>query len=151
MLTLMACYLNHMNLIIHAAGILEGYNATSFEKVLQDFEVLNHVKRYVREFDINEDTLALEEIEEVGHSGEYITSEHTLEWCRKEPMMPEVSSRAVVPDPVNQFQNRLEAYKARLLKKYVKPEIDAEKLAQIKDIFEKAGLPRTWMDMVDEL
>ena len=26
-----------------------------------------------------------------------------------------------------------------------------QKKADIKDIFEKAGLPRTWMDMVDEL
>lgn len=151
MITLLACYLNHVNLIIHAAGILEGYNATSYEKVLQDFEVLNYVKRYVREFDINDDTLALEEIEEVGHSGEYITSEHTLEWCRVEPMKPEVSSRAYVPDPVNQFQNRLEAYKERLLSKYVKPQRDSEKLEKIKDIFEKAGLSREWMEMVDGL
>lgn len=151
MLTLLACYQNHVNLIIHAAGILEGYNAISYEKILQDFEVLKYVKRYLREFDINEDTLALEEIEEVGHCGEYLTSEHTLEWCRKEPMVPEVSSRSVVKDPVNQFQNRLEAYKERLLKAYVKPEVDPEKLSKIKDIFEKAGLDRAWMDMVDDM
>ncbi len=151
MITLLSCYLNHQNLIIHAAGILEGYNSTSYEKVLQDFEVLKYVKRFVREFDINEETIPMEEIQDVGHTGEYITSEHTLEWCRQEPMIPEVSSRSVVADPVNQFQNRLEAYKERLLKKYVKPEVDAEKLAKIKDIFEKAGLSRQWMDMVDEL
>jgi hypothetical protein len=29
--------------------------------------------------------------------------------------------------------------------------VEAEKLAKIKDIFEKAGLDRKWMDMVDEL
>ncbi len=151
MITLMACYMNNMNLIIHAAGILEGYNATSYEKVLQDFEILKYVKRFVREFDINEDTLALDEIKEVGHSGEYLTSEHTFEWCRIEPMVPEVSSRAVVKDPVNQFQNRLDSYKERLLAKYVKPEIDTEKLDQIKDIFEEVGLKREWMEMVDQM
>lgn len=151
MITLMACYENDMNLIIHAAGILDGYNAVSYEKVLQDFEILNYVKRYVREFDINEETLAFEEIEEVGHSGEYLTSEHTFEWCRKEPMAPRVTTRGVVADPVHQFQKRLDAYKERLLERYEKPEIDPEKLGKIKDIFEEAGLSRAWMDMVDGL
>lgn len=151
MITLMACYENHMNMIIHAAGILNGYNAVSFEKVLQDFEVLNYVKRYVREFDITDETLALDEIKEVGHTGEYLTSEHTFEWCRREPMTPQVSSRGTVKDPVHQFQNRLDAYKARLLKQYQKPEMDPQKLPKIKDIFESAGLSRQWMDMVDEL
>ena len=151
MITLMACYENHMNMIIHAAGILDGYNAISYEKVLQDFEVLNYIKRYVREFDINEETLDLEDIKEVGHMGEYLTSEHTFEWCRKEPMIPEATSRGVVTDPVNQFQNRLDKYKERLLNKYQKPEMDAKKLGEIKDIFEAAGLSRQWMDMVDEL
>ena len=151
MITLMACYENHMNMIIHAAGILDGYNATSFEKVLMDFEVLRYVKRYMREFDITEETLDLEDIFEVGHTGEYLTSEHTVEWCRKEPMKPEVSSRGVVLDPVNQFQNRLDSYRQRLLNSYVKPEMDPAKLAEIKDIFEAAGLSREWMDMVDEL
>lgn len=151
MITLMACYENHMNMIIHAAGILNGYNAVSFEKVLQDFEILNYAKRYVREFDINEETLALDCIKEVGHSGEYLTSEHTFDWCRVEPMNPQVSSRGTVADPVNQFQNRLNQYKERLLAKYEKPKTDPAKLAEIKNIFEKAGLSRQWMDMVDNL
>ncbi|MDO5411020.1 MAG: trimethylamine methyltransferase family protein [Lachnospiraceae bacterium] len=151
MITLMACYENNMNLIIHAAGILDGYNGVSYEKVLADFEVLNYIKRYLREFDINEDTLALEYVEEVGHTGEYLTSEHTFEYCRAEPMIPHICSRGVVKDPVNRFQERTEAYKARLLNKYQKPEIDPEKLAKIKDIFEAAGLSRAWMDEVDQM
>lgn len=151
MLTLMACYENHMNLIIHAAGILEGYNGISVEKVLQDFEILKYIKKYVNEFEINEETLDFEDIEEVGHSGEYLTSEHTFEWCRREPVIPEVSSRGVVQDPPNQFQNRLNDYRERLLKKYKKPEMDEEKLEEIKKIFEAAGLNREWMDMVEKL
>lgn len=66
-------------------------------------------------------------------------------------MTPQVSSRGTVKDPVHQFQNRLDAYKARLLKQYQKPEMDPQKLSKIKDIFESAGLSRQWMDMVDEL
>ena len=42
MMTLMADWSNNMNLIIHSAGILDSYNATSYEKLIQDFEIVRY-------------------------------------------------------------------------------------------------------------
>ena len=47
-------------------------------------------------------------------------------------MTPQVSSRGTVKDPVHQFQNRLDAYKARLLKQYQKPEMDPQNCQKSK-------------------
>ena len=149
MLTLLADYEAHMNFIIHTAGILDGYNSTSYEKVLQDFEILRYIKRYMHDFEINEDTIPIEDILEVGHTGQYMTKEHTFEWCRREPLEPMVSTRGVVNDPVNQFQNRLDAYYKKLMDAYTQPMVDKDTLAKVKDALEKGGLDRSWMDVVE--
>ena len=62
------------------------------KKVISDFEVVRYVLRYLREFDINEDTIPLDLIDEVGHDGEYLTKDHTFQYCHTEPLAPTLCS-----------------------------------------------------------
>ena len=151
MLTLMADWSNNMNLIIHSAGILDGYNSTSYEKLIQDFEILRYVKRYFKDIEVNEDTIPLELIGEVGHTGEFLTSEHTLEYCRQEPLEPTISSRGVVADPVNQMMSRIESRCAQMLAGYRRPELDSAVLTKIKDILSDAGIDRGVLDKIETM
>ncbi|MDW7673254.1 MAG: trimethylamine methyltransferase family protein [Bacillota bacterium] len=82
-----------VNFVLHAAGILQYYNAMSFEKFMLDEEVCGMVKRIKRGIEINTDTLALDIIKEVGPGGEYLTAAHTFQHCRTEYFKPTISDR----------------------------------------------------------
>ncbi len=152
-LTLLACCQNKVNFIIHSAGILDGYTCTSYEKVISDFEVIRYVKRYLREFEINEDTIPLDVIDEVGHDGEYMTHEHTLEYCRVEPLSPQLCSRGVVKDPANQYALNIEKRLAEMLNAYDEkaPACDEAILSQIKDIFAEQGLDHEFLVSIETM
>lgn len=152
-LTLLACAQNGVNFIIHSAGILDGYTCTSYEKVISDFEVIRYVKRYLREFEIDDDTIPMDVIEEVGHDGEYITQEHTFEFCRKEPLSPHLCTRGVVKDPSSQYLLNIETELAKMYKKYdeTAPECDQEILDKMKDIFVNAGMNREFLESIEKM
>ena len=54
----------HANIIVHAAGWLEGGLTASFEKLIVDAEMLQMMAEYLRPIEVNDDTLALEAIAE---------------------------------------------------------------------------------------
>lgn len=153
LLTLLACCQNKVNFIIHSAGILDGYTCTSYEKVISDFEVIRYVKRYLREFEVNEDTIPLDVIDEIGHDGEYMTHEHTLEYCRVEPLVPTLCSRGIVQDPAHQYEINIEKRLAQMLGQYEDraPVCDEAILNQMKDIFEEQGVERGFMESIEKM
>lgn len=153
MLTYLACCQNKMNLIIHAAGILDGYAYTSYEKVISDFEVMRYVHKYLREFEINDDTIPLDLIDEVGHNGEYLTKEHTFQYCRTESLAPLVCSRGNVSDPANQYHLNTQKRYEELMNLYENkaPLCDQAVLSKIKDIFVGQGISRELLDAIEKM
>lgn len=153
MLTYLACCQNKINFIIHSAGILDGYAYTSYEKVISDFEVIRYVHRYLKEFEINEDTIPLNLIDEVGHGGEYLTKEHTFQHCHTEPLTPIICTRGNVSDPVNQYHIKIEKRYQELMDAYQKkaPVCDQAVLGKIKDIFVAQGISRELLDAIEKM
>ena len=78
-ITLMMAQMAGGNFILHAAGIIESYNCTSFEKLIVDNEIIGYLKRINQGVTVNEDTLAYDVIEEVGPRGTFLVTEHTLD------------------------------------------------------------------------
>ena len=81
------------NFILHAAGIIETYNCTSFEKLIIDNEIIGNLKRIDQGVTVNEETLAYDVIEEVGPGGVFLTHDHTVENFRDEFYIPTLSDR----------------------------------------------------------
>ncbi|MBR0406344.1 MAG: trimethylamine methyltransferase family protein [Eggerthellaceae bacterium] len=81
------------NYVLHAAGIIEGYNATSFEKLVLDNEFIGYVKRIMAGVGVSEEDLAYDVIEEVAPGGTYLVEDHTLENFRDEIYVPSISNR----------------------------------------------------------
>lgn len=81
------------NFILHGVGILETYNVVSFEKSIIDHEVLGMLRRINRAIEVNEETLAVDVIEEVGPQGQFLTEEHTVTNYRSEHFIPSLSNR----------------------------------------------------------
>ncbi|MBI1882284.1 MAG: trimethylamine methyltransferase family protein [Chloroflexi bacterium] len=65
------------NFVMHAVGWLEGGLTVSYEKFIIDVESLAMFAHFLRGFEINEDTLALDMIAEVGPGGHHFGTPHT--------------------------------------------------------------------------
>ena len=82
-----------INFVLHSAGILESYNCMSYEKFIIDDEMCGMVKRIHRGIEVNEDTLALDVIKEVGPGGHFLDKDHTYNHFRTEFYQPRLSNR----------------------------------------------------------
>jgi trimethylamine--corrinoid protein Co-methyltransferase len=70
--------------IVWGAGKLESTLCMSAEKLVIDDEIIGSIRRYVRGIEVNEETLALDLIRELGHQPDYLWNEHTLAHFREE-------------------------------------------------------------------
>jgi trimethylamine--corrinoid protein Co-methyltransferase len=151
MLTYMACRQSEMNLIVQSAGIVDSYTCVSFEKLIMDFEVMDYVDRYLADFEVNEETVPLELIDELGHDGQYLTEEHTLDFCRVEPLTPNLAVRGTTQDPAGQFETNIQKRMQRLLDSYKKPELDQAVIEKMKDILVERGVDRALADQIEQM
>lgn len=83
-----------IDFVLHAAGILSGYMAFSYEKFILDDEVCGMMRKFIRGIEVSTDTLAFDVIAKVGHDGHFLGEEHTLERCRTEFWQPQISNRS---------------------------------------------------------
>lgn len=146
MLTYMACVENGVSIMTQSAGILDSYLAVSYEKLMVDFEIQAFANRYFRDIEVDEETVPMELIHELGHEGQYLTEDHTLEFCRKELCIPSVSVRGPQSDPVGQLDHNIEKKMGKLLENYHKPEVDAARIDAIRTYLLEQGLDAGLLD-----
>jgi trimethylamine---corrinoid protein Co-methyltransferase len=91
--TLWPAVMAHSNVILHSAGWLEAGLVCSMEKFIIDVEGLAVMQRILEGFVIDDDSLALSAIAEVGPGGHHFGTAHTLARYRTEFYMPVISDR----------------------------------------------------------
>jgi len=121
-MSLWATYLAECDLVVHAAGWLEGGLVASFEKFALDVEVLAMFERMSQGIAVDESQLAYDVIEELGPGGLFLAHEHTLENFRAESFMSplfrsqayptwvKLGSPSVASVATSQWKKLLEAY-----------------------------------------
>jgi len=77
--SLWACVSARTNVVYHAAGWMEGGLCASYEKFVMDCETLQQMIHYMRPMSASEGELAFEAIKEVGPTGHFFGTAHTLE------------------------------------------------------------------------
>ena len=92
-LSIMAAGLSGANLI-HDVGFLESALIGSHEMVVFSDEVVGMVKHFLSGVRVDEETLALDVIKEVGPGGNFLTHEHTLKHMRRELWFPKLTDRS---------------------------------------------------------
>ena len=147
MMTCMACKESGINIMTQSAGIINSYLAVSYEKLITDFEILDFTDRYMKDIHADADTIPIDLIHEVGHAGQYLIEEHTLEYCRKELFAPNVSVRGAVADPRGQLDVNIEKRMTRLLETYKKPEVPAEIRRDLKTLLLKQNIEEKYLNM----
>jgi trimethylamine--corrinoid protein Co-methyltransferase len=92
-LTTLQCALAGANFIHDAAGLMEFAMTVCYEKYVIDNEILGMVMRAVEGIKVNEETLALDLIKQVGPGGNFIAAKHTRRFMRNEHYQPSLSDR----------------------------------------------------------
>jgi trimethylamine--corrinoid protein Co-methyltransferase len=77
-MSLWGAVMGHANLILHSAGWMEGGLVASFEKMVVDAEMIQGMTEFMRPLEVNDDTLAVDAIKDVGPGGHFFGSAHTL-------------------------------------------------------------------------
>jgi trimethylamine--corrinoid protein Co-methyltransferase len=87
---LTATMLARADVVLHAAGWLEGGLTASFEKFALDVELLTQFMRQAQGIGFSEEELAFDALKEVGPGGLYLASPHTMshfkEWLYMSPL-----------------------------------------------------------------
>ncbi|MFZ5945621.1 MAG: trimethylamine methyltransferase family protein [Bacillota bacterium] len=130
-----------INFILHSAGSLDSYRAMSYEKFIVDLEIISMVDRYVKGLKIDEETLAIDVIKQVGPGGEFLTHEHTFEHFREGLWASEISLQGVVKgeDPNEKLLSNIRQKRDAMLQKYKRPQFPEHSRKQISSLLRDRG------------
>ena len=150
MLTFSSAYRHGINFVMEAGGVMDSVNATSFEKMLIDFEIIRQVRASFTPIEVNEETLNLEEIEEIGHDGSFVTAESTLDNFM-DLYSPRIGSRT--GKGTDYFKESIDKEMDRLLKKYdsLHIELDETVRENMKKVLTTSGLAKEALDKIDTM
>ena len=76
--SLWAAVTSGTNLVMHAAGWMEGGLCSSFEKFILDVEILQMMSVWLDPVPVDDETLSIDEIREVGPGGHFFGTERTI-------------------------------------------------------------------------
>jgi trimethylamine---corrinoid protein Co-methyltransferase len=74
--------------MISGAGALDFVSCISLEKLVVDNEICGMALRLDRGIDCSTESLAVDLITQLGPGGDYLTTDHTFAWFKKEPYTP---------------------------------------------------------------
>jgi trimethylamine--corrinoid protein Co-methyltransferase len=74
--------------MISGPGMMDYESCVSSEKLVIDAEILGMAQRMVAGIDGRQTPIALDVIQELGHTGNFLSHRHTLKWFRKELYVP---------------------------------------------------------------
>lgn len=90
-MSLWGAVLGHANLVYHAAGWQEGGLTASYEKLVLDVEMLQHMMEFLKPIEVNDDELGFDAIKGVATGGHFFGEPHTQERYKTAFYQPLVS------------------------------------------------------------
>ncbi|MBI3991443.1 MAG: trimethylamine methyltransferase family protein [Candidatus Omnitrophica bacterium] len=93
MMTMLLPALAGVDCMSLVGGMLDFALSASYEQMVIDNEIAGQVLRIRRGIEVNDETLAVDVIKDIGHGGHYLEHEHTLKHFREEFWMPEIADR----------------------------------------------------------
>ena len=78
--------------LIYGTGMVDSGMALDYGKLIMDDEINTTIKHIVKGFEVNDTTLSVDLIKEVGHTGNYLTHPSTFKHCA-DAMNPKLMNR----------------------------------------------------------
>jgi trimethylamine--corrinoid protein Co-methyltransferase len=136
MMSQLMATLSGIHFVLHSAGILEGYVATSYEKFIIDDEICGMCKRIKSGETVTPENVAMDVIAQVGPGGEYLTHMHTFQNFRQSLYAPIIEQKEAYAawkekggEPIERAANR--KWK-EILEKYEEPAMPDEALRELE-------------------
>lgn len=144
-LQVLTCALAGVNFVHLSIGLMEQMLLASYEQCVIDNEILGAAFRIVKGIEVNENTLALDVIKEVGPGGNYLIHEHTVKNFRQVRWFPAITNRkkwAVWESKGAKDMGQRAREKARQILKEHHPQYLSLKLCQELDKFAQRAQKR---------
>lgn len=129
MLAMMSTGISGTAFVLHAAGIMQAFNATSYEKFIIDDEICGLVKKFMKGYDFSDEKFVLDDIAAVGPGGHFLFQDSTLRFAREELRRPFISNSDIVEiwDKKGRpsVAQKAKDYWQKQLKDYEPPAMDA--------------------------
>jgi trimethylamine--corrinoid protein Co-methyltransferase len=125
---LTAAALSGVHVSLHACGTFGSMLAMSFEKFIADEDLCGAVKKLIKPVEFTQETFAMDLIKQLATSGNYLMEDHTVNRCRDEFFIPDLSNRTnhdkwLAMEP-RDITARARSLLAKRLAEYEKPEMD---------------------------
>ncbi len=128
------------NLVHHALGWLEGGLCASFEKFVMDAEMLQGVVETLKPVVVDEETLGIEAMREVGPGGHYFAAQLTMDRYETEFYKPILSDwrnfETWFEDGAKDATTRANRIYKQLLSEYEAPKVDEAILQELDEYIE---------------
>ena len=129
------------NIIMHAAGWLEGGLRSSFEKFILDVEMLQMMVKYMEPIIVEDTTLAFDEVKSVGHGGHFFDTENTIKnysTAFYEPLIATAKNYGQwKEDGAQDATQRANIVYKKALDSYEPPQMDPSRLDALQDFVNK--------------
>jgi trimethylamine--corrinoid protein Co-methyltransferase len=130
--------------MISGPGMMDYESCLSSEKLVVDAEILGMAQRMVAGIDGRQTPIALNVMQELGHTGNFLSHPHTVKWFRKELYVP---SEVIDRDTAEAWEkkgskstwDRAKERVDSLLSQYQPPPISDEVKKELRDITTKAA------------
>jgi len=137
MMSLWGAISGQAHLVNHAAGWLGGGLTASFEKLIIDAEMLQMISAATKPFIVDEDSLAIEAIRDVGPGGHFFGTAHTMERYQTAFYRPMISNwdnyETWLESGSPNAETRAHETWKKLLQEYEQPPLDATIDAELQD------------------
>lgn len=81
--------------LIHDVGYIEHGNTASLENLVISDDLIGYARKITKGIEVNDETLALDVIDQVGPGGNFLTEDHTLKYFKKETWYPDLFERKI--------------------------------------------------------
>jgi len=101
--------------VLFGLGLLDGSNLLRYEEIILEAEAAAMVRRVLRDLDFDEESFALDLIEELGPGGVYLNQQHTVDHMRESLSLASLSDRDSYEDWYGKGgRNRIEVARERV-------------------------------------
>lgn len=136
--TTMAALLARIDLTTNM-GMLSRCSVASYEQLIVDHELCAYLARIACGVTVDDDTLALDVIREVGMGGNFLMHEHTLRHCRSGEMWyPTLLDRTAVAAPSEDLYEKAHARAEKILAEH-RPTVDEQVRRELESWMEHCG------------
>ena len=131
---------------IGVMGHLENAVTYSPQQLVIDNEIAGAVRRMLQGFEVNEETLAVDVVKQVGPGGSFLGHEHTASHFRDELFVSRMFDRlnwdAAVNQPVRGIEEKAKLVAAELMQKETEPPLTPEQEQAIDEVVAEAWAER---------